>query len=42
MRILTINNRSQLQEDYANTITTGTMVNAEDALIELCDYIGPW
>ncbi|WP_054665971.1 hypothetical protein [Lacticaseibacillus camelliae] len=35
-------NKMQFTEDYANTIKAGTMSDAEDALMELCDYIEPW
>ncbi|MED7648954.1 UNVERIFIED_CONTAM: hypothetical protein DV032_11365 [Lacticaseibacillus paracasei] len=38
----TINNRSQFQEDYSDTIIAGTPSDAEDALMELCDHIEPY
>ena len=32
----------QFAEDYAAQIKNATFDDAEDALMELCDYIEPW
>ncbi|KRL47312.1 MULTISPECIES: hypothetical protein [Lacticaseibacillus] len=35
-------NKMQFAEDYAAQIKNATFDDAEDALMELCDYIEPW
>lgn len=41
MLIATIRNRAAFQEDYVKQIKNASPGNAEDALLELCDYIEP-
>jgi len=40
--ISTITHKLQFLHDYAAQIQNATFADAEDALMEICDYIEPW
>lgn len=42
MKIPTFKNKLQFEEDYAAQIKHATTDAAEEALMELCEYIEPW
>lgn len=42
MKIPTFKNKLQFEEDYADQIKNATTDDAEEALMELCEYIEPW